>query len=146
MGVKMRKVKYAIICFLSSLILVMIAYIAAIYIYHPVSLKLWKPCVPDEEAAIGFAQIACRTCLGVDVEKDAFVAVRGRHEFGDEWQVYIKTKYDFDKELYKDYIITNDSGVFINSQDGTIMRFMINRDAIEEYYALKELDSIDGGQ
>lgn len=73
MGVKRRKIKYAIICFLSSLILVMIAYVAAIYIYHPVSLMLWKPCVSDEEAAIRLAQIACRAYFDTDVEKEAFI-------------------------------------------------------------------------
>ena len=140
------KAKYVTICVLALLILGLSAYIIFIYVSHSVSLKLWKPCVPDEETAIGLAQIACRTCLGKDVEKEAFVAVHGSHEFGDEWQVYIKTKYDFDKDFYKDSIITNDSGVFINSQDGTIIRFMITSNAIDEYYELKELYQTAGGQ
>lgn len=139
MGVKRRKIKYAIICFLFSLILVMIAYVAAIYIYHPVSLMLWKPCISDEEAAIRLAQIACRAYFDTDVEKEAFVAVHGRHGFRDEWQVYIKSKYDFNKEFYENYIITNDSGVFINSQDGTVKMVQVNDSDIAVYYELKGL-------
>lgn len=139
MRLKKKKVKYVIIYVLSSLILGMLVHITTLYISQPTMVTLWKPCVPDEETAIKLAQIACKSYWGIDVEAEAFVAVHGDHEFIDEWQVRLKNNYDFNKELYKNHIISNDSGVFINTQDGTIKRFMIYDNEITSYYELKEL-------
>lgn len=139
MRVKKKKVKYAIIYILSLLIFSMIVHITVLYISHPISVKLWKSCIPNEETAVRLAQIACKSYWDIDIEKEAFVAVHGNHEFSDEWQVRLKNNYDFNKELYKNHIISNDSGVFINTQDGTIKRFMIYDNEITSYYELKEL-------
>ncbi|HIU56433.1 MAG TPA: hypothetical protein IAA61_01305 [Candidatus Ornithomonoglobus merdipullorum] len=139
MRLKKQTVKYVIICILSSLILGMLVHITALYVSHPVAVKLWRPCVPNEETAIRLAQIACKSYWNIDIEKDAFVAIHGNHEFNDEWQIRLKNDYDFNEDLYKGHIISNDSGVFINTQDGTIKRFMIYDNEITSYYELKEL-------
>lgn len=139
MIINKKKIKYVIICILLSLISGMIVYITELYISHPVSLKLLQPCVPDEDTAISLAQTACKSYLDIDIEKEAFIAVHGKDVFGDGWQVRLKNKYDFNKELYKNHIVSDDSGVFINSQDGTIQLFMISDDSINEYYELKNM-------
>ena len=130
-----KKVKSVIIYMLSLVIFGMLVYITVLYITDPVAVKLWKPCIPDEEAAVRLAQIAVRSYYDIDIEKEAFVAVNGNYNFGNEWQVRLKNVSDFNKN----YIVSDDSGVFINAQDGTIDRFMIPDSYITSYYELKEL-------
>ena len=106
-------------------------------ILHPTALTLWRPCVPDEESAIRLAQIVCKSYYGIDVEADAFVAIHWDYEFTDIWQVRLKKDYDFNAKLYEGLIISDESGVFINSQDGTVTNVLINDRDITEYYELK---------
>lgn len=132
----MKKVKITVLIIL-SIIINMLIYIALLYILHPTALTLWRPCVPDEEAAIRLAQIVCKSYWGIDVEADAFVAIHWDHEFTDSWQVRLKKDYDFNAELYEGLIISDESGVFINSQDGTVTSVWIDDSDITEYYELK---------
>lgn len=99
-----KKVKSVIIYMLSLVIFGMLVYITVLYITDPVAVKLWKPCIPDEEAAV-------RSYYDIDIEKEGFVAVNGNYNFGNEWQVRLKNVSDFNKN----YIVSDDSGVFINA-------------------------------
>lgn len=132
-----KKVKSVIIYMLSLVIFGMLVYITVLYITDPIVVKLWKPCIPDEEAAVRLAQIVCKSYWGIDVEADAFVAIHWNYEFNDSWQVRLKKEYDFNTEIYEGFIISDESGVFISSQDGTVTMVRISDSDIEEYYELK---------
>ena len=139
-----KQTKYIIIYILMVLVLSMTAHIVTLYISQPTVTALWKPCVPNEESAIKIAQIICKAYWDIEIEEEAFIAVCGKYNFNFEWQVRLKKEYDFNKKIDENYIVSDDSGIFINAQDGTISRVMIYKDDIDSYYELKRLYQRNG--
>lgn len=127
----MIKIKNPIICVLSAIILVLCGYIVQIYMSQPTLVTLWKPCVPDKEAAIEIAQVVFKVYTGFEIDKNDFAVVADK----ETWHVHLKNKEDFGEPV----IANDDSGVTINKQDGTITRVVATEGMVEDFFKLKAM-------
>lgn len=125
-----NKIKNYIISILALLLLISICYIIQIYKHNPINVCLFNPCVNNEETAITITKAIIEEKYDYTFDMDDFVACEDVYN----WQVHLKNEEDFDERV----IVNDDSGVYINKQNGTIERIFIYEKDIEKYFKLKE--------